>query len=67
MATNGKRFAPLHDALAQRHLAIFRCKPKLQSDPKANWTHRDEDFGGAASGISRRRGAPMTTKAFSAN
>ena len=75
MTTHGKRFVLLYDALAQRRPAFFRCKPKLhlfvhlteESDPKANWTYRDEDFGGTASRISRRRGAPMSTKAFSAN
>jgi hypothetical protein len=75
MTTNGKRFVLLYDALTQRHPAFFRCKPKLhlfvhltqESDPKANWTYRDEDFGGTVSRISRRRGAPMTRKAFFAN
>ena len=75
MMESGRKFVLLYASLAEKLPRIFRCKPKVhlflhliqESDPKRTWTYRDEDWGGTASRLSRRRGARMGTKPFSSN
>ena len=54
----------------------FRVKPKMHlflelcisgSKPSLSWTYRDEDFGGTAAQLSRRRGGLLSAKATSHN
>ncbi len=72
MADRGVKFVLLYDTLATQLPRLFRCKPKLhfflhlieESDPKANWTYRDEDWGGTASRVSGRRGGYADHEVF---
>ena len=76
LEAHSRQFAGLVVALEQEHPMRFRVKPKMHlflelcisgSKPSLSWTYRDEDFGGTAAQLSRRRGGLLSAKATSHN
>ena len=77
-ARHGPQFAlqyvALHDFLQPEDAKAFRVKPKMhlflhvcaEDDlPAKNWCYRDEDFGGSAAKMSRRRGGVRSLQGVS--
>lgn len=73
LATAARRFALQYVALerASASPTAWRVKPKLHlflelarqlGDPSKSWCYRDEDFGGTASRMSRRRGGSLSAR-----
>lgn len=71
--TNVRQFLLLYCALETNSLnpQLWRCKPKFHlfaelalagNCPSLQWTYRDEDFGGTAAKVSRRRGGKNSVK-----
>ena len=77
LKSSSTRFALLFCDLQKLDAKAWRVKPKLHmwlelcaepgGLPTTCWTYRDEDFGGGAAGLSRRRGGGLTPQGFSRN
>jgi len=82
MADNSKHFCMLYSGLEEisRHKRgpVWRIKPKFHlmqemcemtdgAAPARSWTYRDEDFGGSAANMSRRKGGHKTAISISDN
>ena len=73
--SNSRKLATLLVLLESLNETRFHCTPKLHlfqhlaesgSLPSRCWTYRDEDFGGSAAAVSRRRGGLLDPAATSA-
>ena len=76
LTLHSRLFALQFVALEEHVPATWRVKPKLHQFlelctdgglSSANWNYRDEDFGGACSGMARRRGGHLGPKSTSEN
>jgi hypothetical protein len=78
LATSCRKFASLWAALESSGDGIaWRMKPKVHQmqelcefcshNPSANWTYRDEDFGGSMANLVRIRGGKATPKRVGSN
>ena len=76
LALHSRLFALQFVALEAYFPGTWGVKPKLHQFlelcmdgglPSANWNYRDEDFGGACSGMARRRGGHLGPTATSTN
>ena len=76
LTLHSRLFALQFVALEEHFPATWRVKPKLHQFlelcmdgglPSANWNYRDEDFGGACSGMARRRGGHLGPASTSSN
>ena len=82
MREHCRKFCLLYAAVEQKYIALkqkrWRIKPKLHmlqelceetegAAPSRSWCYRDEDFGGAAARLARRRGGKCTAISVSRN
>lgn len=76
LSKHSRLFALQFIALEEHYPEIWSVKPKLHQFlelcadgglPSANWNYRDEDFGGACSGMARRRGGHLGPTSTSRN
>jgi hypothetical protein len=82
MREHCRKFCVLYTALEAKYIALklklWRAKPKMHllqelceetegAAPSRSWCYRDEDFGGAAARLARRRGGKCTPKSVSKN